>query len=67
MAFFKEPGDGFSLLTVLQMGKDYERNEDGYVYVYAPNGNTEGTMNELVMRSLKQFACSEEPHRMNLA
>jgi hypothetical protein len=49
MAFFKEPGDAFSLLTVLQMGKNYEHNEDGYVYVYSPNGNTEGTMNQLVM------------------
>jgi hypothetical protein len=49
MAFFNEPGDAFSLLTVLQMGKAYEQNEDGYVYVYSPNGNTEGTMNQLVM------------------
>lgn len=49
MAFFEESGDAFSLLTFLQMGRDYEANEDGYVYVYAPNGNTEGTMNQLVM------------------
>jgi hypothetical protein len=49
MAFFEEPGDAFSLLTILQMGKDYEQNEDGYLYVYAPNGNAEGTMNQLVM------------------
>lgn len=49
MVFFCEPGDAFSLLTVLQMGKNYEYNTDGYVYVYAPNGNTEGTMNQLVM------------------
>jgi hypothetical protein len=49
MAFFEEPGDAFSLLTVLQMGQNYEHNEDGYVYVYAPNGNSEGTMNQLVM------------------
>jgi hypothetical protein len=27
----------------------YEQNTDGCVYVYAPNGNTEGTMNQLVM------------------
>jgi len=27
----------------------YEANRDGFVYIYAPNGNTEGTMNELVM------------------
>jgi hypothetical protein len=49
MAFFEESGDAFALLTVLQMGKNYEQNKDGYVYVYAPNGNTEGTMNQLVM------------------
>ena len=49
MVFFYEPGDAFSLLTVLQMGQNYEHNTDGYVYVYAPNGNKEGSMNELVM------------------
>ncbi len=49
MVFFEEPGEAFSLLTVLQMGKNYGRNRDGYVYVYAPNGNQEGTMNQLVM------------------
>lgn len=49
MVFFEEPGDTFSLLTVLQMGRNYEANDDGFVYVYAPNGNTEGTMNQLVM------------------
>ena len=49
MVFFLEPGDAFSLLTVLQMGWNYEYNRDGFVYVYAPNGNTEGTMNQLVM------------------
>ncbi len=49
MVFFNEPGDAFSLLTVLQMGKNYGHNTDGYVYVYAPNGNVEGAMNQLVM------------------
>lgn len=49
MVFFEEDQEAFSLLTVLQMGKNYEHNRDGYVYVYATNGNTEGTMNELVM------------------
>lgn len=49
MVFFNEPGETFSLLTVLQMGKNYEHNTDGYVYVYAPNGNSEGSMNQLVM------------------
>ncbi|MDB6028758.1 MAG: beta-lactamase [Verrucomicrobiales bacterium] len=47
--FFEEPGDAFSLLTVLQMGKNYEENTDGYIYVYSPNGSREGTMNQLVM------------------
>lgn len=49
LLFFEEPGEAFALLTVLQMGRNYEDNEDGYVYIYAPNGNTEGTMNQLVM------------------
>lgn len=49
MVFFEEDQEAFSLLTVLQMGKNYEHNGDGYIYVYSPNGNTEGTMNELVM------------------
>lgn len=49
MAFFEEPQQAFSLLSVLQMGRNYEHNRDGYVYVYAPNGTTDGTMNELVM------------------
>jgi hypothetical protein len=49
MVFYHEPQEAFSLLSVLQMGRNYEDNRDGYVYVYAPNGNTEGTMNELVM------------------
>ena len=49
MVFFEEPQDAFSILTVLQMGKNYGANKDGFVYVYAPNGNTDGTMNQLVM------------------
>ena len=49
MLFFYEPNDAFSLLTVLQMGRNYEHNRDGFVYLYAPNGNTEGTMNQLAM------------------
>ena len=43
----------FSLLSVLQMGKNYEWNTDGYVYVYSPNGNLDGTMNQLVIAVLK--------------
>src|SRR5262249_50078027 len=49
MVFLDEDQDAFSLLTVLQMGRNYEHNRDGYVYIYAPNGNTEGSMNELAM------------------
>lgn len=49
MIFFEEPEGAFSLLTMLQMGRNYELNRDGYVYVYAPNGVADGTMNQLVM------------------
>lgn len=49
MVFWEEPGGAFALLTMLQMGQNYEHNRDGFVYVYAPNGYTEGTMNQLVM------------------
>ena len=49
MLFFKEDGEPFSLITVLQMGQNYEHNRDGFVYLYTPNGNTEGTMNQLAL------------------
>lgn len=49
MAFYEEENEAFSLLSIVQMGKDYAANTDGYVYVYSPNGIDEGTMNELVM------------------
>jgi hypothetical protein len=45
----EEPEGAFSLLSFLQMGRNYELNRDGYVYVYSPNGHSDGTMNELVM------------------
>jgi len=71
MVFFWEPDDALSLLTVVQMGRNYEHNRDGYVYVCAPNGNTEGTMNQLVMfrvpkdrildRSAYEFFVSANP------
>ncbi len=74
MAFFKEPGDAFSLLTVLQMGKAYVQNEDGFAYIFAPNGSTEGTMNQLVLcrvpkdrildRSAFEFFVASEPDGM---
>ncbi len=49
MVFFEEPGDSFSLITVMQMGQNYSQNEDGFVYLFSPNGNVEGTMNQLVL------------------
>jgi hypothetical protein len=49
MIFFEEPQGAFSLLTVLQMGRNYGFNRDGYIYVYSPNGTVDGTMNQLVM------------------
>jgi hypothetical protein len=49
MLFFEEPGDAFALITVVQMGRNYSLNTDGYVYLCAPNGSTEGTMNQLVL------------------
>jgi hypothetical protein len=55
MAFFKEDGEAFSLLTALQMGRNYEHNTDGYIYMYAPNGNVEGTMNQLVMFRVPKY------------
>ena len=54
MAFFEEDGDAFSLITVLQMGKDYQYNTDGFVYLYAPNGNTDGTMNQVVLARVQK-------------
>ncbi|MQP67896.1 DUF4185 domain-containing protein [Niveispirillum sp. SYP-B3756] len=49
LVFFNELNGCFSLLSVLQMGRDYRANRDGYIYVYGPNGNIDGLMNELVM------------------
>jgi len=49
LVFFQEPDRCFSLLSVVQMGRNYSGNRDGYVYVYGVNGNTDGRMNELVL------------------
>lgn len=49
MLFFEEPQNTFSVLSVLQMGRNYGDNRDGYVYIYACDGNTDGTMNQLVL------------------
>lgn len=47
--FFDEPDGCFSMLSILQMGRDYSANRDGYIYVYGLNGNVDGLMNQLVM------------------
>lgn len=47
MVFFEESQETFSMISLLQMGRNYEHNRDGYVYAYSPNGNTDGAMNEL--------------------
>jgi hypothetical protein len=49
LAFFQEPHGCFSMLAILQMGRNYAANRDGYIYVYGLNGNVDGRMNELVM------------------
>jgi hypothetical protein len=49
LAFFNTPDGCFSILSFLQMGRDYGANRDGYVYVYSPNGNVDGLMNQLMM------------------
>jgi len=54
MAFFFEPDESFALSSFLQMGKNYEDNTDGYVYLYATNGNVDGKMNQLVMLRVKK-------------
>ncbi|MCL5997835.1 MAG: DUF4185 domain-containing protein [Chloroflexi bacterium] len=54
MAFFCEPGDAFSLITLLQMGRNYEHNRDGYIYLYTPNGNIDGTMNQLALARVRK-------------
>jgi hypothetical protein len=63
MLFFKEPDNSFSLLSVLQMGKDYQYNKDGFIYIYSPNGTTDGTMNQLVLcRVAKQAICQRQSY-----
>lgn len=49
LVFFDEPQGAFSLLSILQMGRSYGANRDGYIYVYSPNGNSQETMNDLAM------------------
>lgn len=53
LVFVNEPDGCFSLLTILQMGQDYQANRDGYIYVYGTNGSVDGRMNELVLFRVK--------------
>lgn len=54
MLFFDEGDGAFALITILQYGRDYAQNSDGFVYLYAPNGNSEGTMNQLVLARVRR-------------
>ncbi len=49
LAFFDEPDGCFSLLSILQMGRGYRANRDGFIYIYGLNGNTDGLMNQLML------------------
>src|SRR4029077_8512058 len=50
MVFFNEEPEGAcTSLTFLQMGRNYELNRDGYVYVYSFSGDAEPKANELVL------------------
>jgi uncharacterized protein (TIGR03437 family) len=49
MFSWNTPDNTFSLVSVLQAGKNYSDNTDGYVYIYAPNGATDDKMRQLVM------------------
>jgi len=50
MIFFKEQPEGaFSDPVFLQMGRDYELNSDGFVYLYSANGGDDGAANQLVL------------------
>ncbi len=47
--FFNETDGCFSVLTILQQGRAYGANRDGYVYVYGLNGSVDGLINQVVM------------------
>jgi hypothetical protein len=49
LIFFEEPDEAFALITCLQMGQAYGANRDGFAYLYAPGGNAEGAMNQIVL------------------
>jgi hypothetical protein len=49
LLFYDEPDQIYSLLSVLQMGRSYGANKDGFAYVYSPNGFIDGLMNQLIL------------------
>lgn len=54
LLFYREPNNTFSLISYLQMGAEYRDNKDGYAYIYGMNGNTDGTMNQLVLARVRR-------------
>ncbi len=40
LMFFLEPDLAFSFISLVQFGKDYSENRDGYIYLYSPEGKT---------------------------
>ena len=54
MHFYNMPNNCFSLISILQYGKNYEDNTDGYVYLYSPNGLTDATMRQTVLARVRQ-------------
>lgn len=49
MFFWDVPGNAFSQISILQYGRDYQDNADGYLYLFAPNGYSDERMRELVL------------------
>ena len=52
LLFFNEPDLAFSFITIAQFGKDYSENNDGYVYLYSPEGKEKS--NRLNMARVKK-------------
>ena len=52
--FWHRENGAFGWVTILQMGRGYELNTDGYVYVYSHNGRGEGTMNQITLARVRK-------------
>lgn len=61
MFSWETPDRTFSLISVLQCGRNYEDNRDGYVYLYSPNGYTDERMRELVMARVPKERLLDRP------